>query len=163
MLHAVIDNALEISWPVARGKPRGPVLLKFGTELVFAVMVGPHQGELHPVPILRAKKPLLQGLLHGLHAAVPVPVVEKHVDAVVGGQVDLTGGPFRIALIEIAPCRLQRLGMAGKTGHRRLHPLPFRPTLAFPRAAVVVVVPVRIIDRDHCRAPCGAGLGRPAG
>ena len=126
-------------------------------------MIGPHQGELHAIAVLGAEEALLQGFLHVLHTAIPVPVEEEYVDTVVNRKVDFTCRPFRIALVETPPRRLQWLVVSGKARNRRFHALPLGPPFTFPGTAVIVVVPVRVIDGHHARSPCPGFGGRICG
>ena len=160
VLDAVVDDPFQVTRRVARGQPQRSVLLKVRTELVLSIMIGPHEGELHAIAVLSVEKALFQGLLHILHAAVPVPVVEKHVDSMIGGKIDLSRRPFRVAFVEITPGRLERLLVSGESRNRGLHALPFGPAFAFPGGAMVVVVPVGVIDAHDGRPMLAGILGR---
>ena len=52
--------------------------------------------------------------------------------------------------------------MAGKAGNGRLNALPLGPPLTLPGAAVVVVVPVRVVDTDDGRPSLAGIQGRSA-
>ena len=126
-------------------------------------MIGPHERELHALAIFGAKESLLQSFLHVLHAAVPIPVEQEDVDPVVSGKVDFASRPLGIAFVEVAPRGLQRLVVPGKPRNCGLHALPLRPAFAFPGAAVVVRVPVRIIHAHDGWPTLGDILGRTRG
>ena len=162
MLDAVVHGADEIARGVLRVEQDGSRFSELRPELVPSVVVGPHQGKLQPLAIRRVQKTFLQRLLHVLDAAVPIPVVHENGDPVIGGKVDFPRGPPGVAFIETAPQRFLRLLVSGKPRDGRFHFVPFRPPFAFPCAAEVVAVPVRVINRDDFRSFRGVVFSRCA-
>jgi hypothetical protein len=71
--------------------------------LILPVVIGPHQRELATITVWSVEEALLQRFLHVLDTTIPVPVVEKHVNPVVRGKVDLALRPRRVALVKAPP------------------------------------------------------------
>ena len=146
VLDAVVDHPGQVGRRVPLREPRVKRLVVGPGEVVAPVVVRPHQGELQALAVRGLEEAVLQGLLHEPDARVPVPIEEEHVDAVVGGQVDLARGPLGVGLVEEAPRGPQRLVVAGEARRGRLHQFPFAPAVAVPGVHVVVAVPQGAVD-----------------
>ena len=124
------------------------------------VVVAPHERELHLVAVLRLEEALLDRLLLGFLAVVPVVVIEEDVDAGVGGERDLRRHVLRVAAGIVAAEGLE-VDLAREPDHRILHERPFGlrpvPLLAEPLHTLRVLVPMRVIDRHHLNVLGGQG------
>ena len=75
-------------------------------------MVGPHEIELHLFVVLGLEKAVVETPLEEGTAVVPIPVVDKNVDAVIGSRPDLHLHDVGIGLVDVAPQRLARPGVS---------------------------------------------------
>ena len=119
------------------------------TELVPALVVAPHERELHLAAVGRLEEALLQRLLLRDLAVVPVVIVEEHVDAGVRGELDLRGDVRRVLAVQIAWQRLDRHLVAGEARLRRAGELPFGPARVEPLVPLRIDAPVGVVDRHH--------------
>ena len=121
------------------------------TKDVRPVMVGPHEREPHALRVRRLQEALFQRLVLDGLAVRPVPVVDEHVDAGVGGVVDLLRDIRRPCVVKIAVARHDRLLMAGEAHGCRLHEVPFRAALAEDLLALRIDVPFGVVDAEDVR------------
>ena len=96
-----------------------------GIPVVADVVVGPHQVELHLVPVAGLQEAFREGRFHPRAAVQPVPVEDKYVHAMAGGLVDFHLHHGRIGLVDVAPEGMAVPGMAGIPFLHGEHRLPF--------------------------------------
>ena len=101
---------------------------------IHGVMVCPHEVEGHIGIVFRPQEAVVQALFQEGAAVIPVPVVDKHVDAVFGGLFDLELHDFGIGFVLVAPQGNSGQLLTGHTGFSGLHGLPFADAL-FPEDA----------------------------
>ena len=147
----MVDEPQELLRRVVERHQRLARRFEVRTELVVALVVAPHERELHPAAVPRLEEGLLDGLLLRDLAAVPVVVPEEHVDARVRGQRDLGLHVLRVRAVEVAGIGAERLLVPGEERARGLHEVPFArvPLRAEPLGPLRVLVPVRVVDGHH--------------
>ncbi len=117
---------------------------------VVPVVIGPHEGKGHARTVGRLEEAVVQAMLKVGAVLVVVPVVKERGDAVVGGQIDLLGGPLGVGLVKVTPGGHDGLPVAGKARTGVFHQVPLGPALAVPGFVTRIDVIVReVICRDN--------------
>ena len=73
---------------------------------IVPIVVGPHDGELHLLPVGSAQEALLELLMVEHHSFMPIPINHEDVDAGTGGEINLARRPGRISFVKRARNRL---------------------------------------------------------
>ncbi len=85
-----------------------------GIPVVPYIVVGPHEVELHLVPVAGFQEALRESGFHPGAAVQPVPVEDEDIHPVRGGLVNLHLHHGRIGLVDIAPEGMAVPGVAGE-------------------------------------------------